>query len=126
MNYARLGDRGVEALSYALTVNRIVKGLYLKHCQVTSVGVKHLFQSLLVRMNAEGAKELLESAVSDIEHDEESVCTIRACRLPALDSYESNHPPLVIQALSVSTCRLTNSRFQMQTGRDNGTQALLA
>eukprot|EP00892_Ulva_mutabilis_P003499 jgi/Ulvmu1/1520/UM011_0250.1 len=72
MNYARLGDRGVEALSYALAVNRIVKGLYLKHCQVTHAGIKHLFQSLLVRVNAEGARELLEAAIDDTVYYEEA------------------------------------------------------
>lgn len=73
MSYACLGDRGVEALSYALAVNRIVKGLYLKHCQMSAVGIKHLFQSLLVRMHAEGAKELLDAATSETVHQQEAV-----------------------------------------------------
>lgn len=63
MSYARLGDRGVEALSYALAINRIVRVVHLKHCHLTAVGIKYLLQSLLVRMNADGSKELLESAV---------------------------------------------------------------
>lgn len=65
MSYARLGDRGVEALSNALAVNRIVRGMYLKHCHLTAIGVKHLLQSLLVRINTQGSKELLDSATID-------------------------------------------------------------
>lgn len=70
LSYARLGDRGVEALSYALAVNRIVRSICLKHCHLSGVGIKHLLQSLLLRMNAEGAKERLESATVDSDYQE--------------------------------------------------------
>jgi Leucine Rich repeat len=75
MKHAGLGDRGAEALSHALAVNRVVKQLSLQDNELTGQGVFHILRGMLTRMDVAGGM----LALMDPEEESEGVVRCLCC-----------------------------------------------
>ena len=64
MSHAALGDRGAEALSHCLSLNRSTKALILNDNRIQPEGVQHILRALLVR-NGNVGSHLMNEAPDD-------------------------------------------------------------
>jgi hypothetical protein len=84
LSHAQLGDRGAEAFSHGLAVNRVIRKLSIMDNKLTFTGLMHVLRGLLGRVNVAAAAVLLQRALA-VNED----CDLPTLRAPVRTNHSA-------------------------------------